>query len=145
MTIISAYQNGNTKVAIYDDGTKVRWYEGEPCPEFPESIDVKITNYCDLECSYCHESSHAAGAHGDLAVLLDKLEELPPGIELAIGGGNPLSHPSLVPFLRELKRRNFIANITVNQTHLRGLRWLMLVTALINDNLVKGVGVSVER
>lgn len=53
MTIISTYLNGNTTVTIEKDGTKTREYDNVPSPLHPESIDVKITNYCDMGCNYC--------------------------------------------------------------------------------------------
>mgnify|MGYP001501450975 CR=1 FL=1 len=51
--IISKYTNGNCKVVIYDNGTKTREFEGTPYVDHPETIDVKITDYCDLGCSFC--------------------------------------------------------------------------------------------
>lgn len=57
MEILNQYINGNTLVTIYNDGTKIREYNKDPQPEFPESIDLKITDYCDMGCPYCHESS----------------------------------------------------------------------------------------
>lgn len=47
------YENGNTTVSIYEDGTKIRQFEGIPTIYHPESLDVKITNYCDLGCKFC--------------------------------------------------------------------------------------------
>jgi hypothetical protein len=141
MDIISTYNNGNTSVTIYADGTKVREYEEHPHILHPESIDIKITNYCDLGCSYCHESSTKAGIHGDLSVLLNVIRELPSGVELAIGGGNPLSHPDLLFFLIELKSRGIIANLTVNQGHLK--MYDTLLKCLIAEDLVKGIGISI--
>lgn len=138
-----SYRNGNTNVSIFEDGTKVREYEGEPNPEHPESIDVKITDFCDLGCPYCHESSTLQGKHGDLERLMGVIGELPPGVELAIGGGNPLSHPGLKPFLTSLKGRGFICNLTVNQGHLT--RYRNLLEDLLRGNLVKGLGISVTR
>lgn len=141
MTTISKYKNGNTTVTIKSDGTKIREYEGIPIIEHPESIDVKITNYCDLGCKYCHESSTTEGNHADLDELLSVLSDLPPGVELAIGGGNPLSHPGIVDFLGKLKERGIIANITVNQGHLKP--YYNLIRELILNDLVKGVGISI--
>lgn len=57
MEQIAKYQNGNTTVIIMNDGTKIREYENAPEILHPESIDVKITDYCDMGCAYCHESS----------------------------------------------------------------------------------------
>jgi len=141
MTTINQYQNGNTTVTLYDDGTKIREYENIPKVVFPESIDVKITDYCDLGCSYCHESSTRAGIHGDLDELLKVLSVLPAGIEIAIGGGNPLSHPNLIEFLVELKRIGIIANITVNQGHLK--THVALITYLQDEGLIKAIGISI--
>jgi len=141
MNPIYNYQNGNTNVRIYPDGTKLRQYEGVAEIDHPESIDVKITNYCDLGCAYCHETSTTKGLHADLDVLLSILSPLPAGVELAIGGGNPLSHPDLIPFLKELKTRGIIANLTVNQGHLKPYKDLIL--SLISDDLVKGIGISI--
>ncbi len=141
METIATYENGNTKVSILRDGSKIREYEGDPVVLHPESIDVKITDYCDLGCSYCHESSTTAGAHADLDKLEEILAELPAGVELAIGGGNPLSHPHLVPFLEKMKVVGIICNITVNQGHLQTYR--NLLSELIVNDLVKGVGISI--
>ena len=141
MTTINTYQNGNTTVTLMSDGTKIREYEGVPAVVHPESIDVKITDYCDMGCAYCHESSTKAGVHGDLDVLLETIKDLPAGVELAIGGGNPLSHPDLIPFLQTLKGRGIVANITVNQGHLKTFQ--DMIVYLIKDELVKGVGISI--
>jgi len=135
------YQNGNTIVTILDDGTKTREYEGTPRPVFPESIDIKITNYCDLGCAYCHEMSTTAGTHADLGHLLDTLKGLSVGTELAIGGGNPLSHPSLAEFLKRLTELGFIANLTVNQGHVK--RYETDLVSLISKGYIKGLGISV--
>ena len=96
------YKNGNYNVYIdLDNGTKIR-KNNEDCfiPNTVESMDIKLTNRCTLgsNCVYCHEGSGPNGKHGDILSpsFLDKLH---PYTELAIGGGNPLSHPSLLPFL----------------------------------------------
>lgn len=141
MEQIAKYQNGNTTVTIMNDGTKIREYENAPEILHPESIDVKITDYCDMGCSYCHESSTTKGVHADLNKLLEVIAELPAGVELAIGGGNPLSHPNLVEFLQALKAKGIIANITVNQGHLK--TYQNMIVYLIKDELVKGVGISI--
>lgn len=143
MNQIAKYQNGNTTVTILSDGTKVREYEGVANILHPESIDVKITDYCDMGCAYCHESSTTKGVHGDLGKLLKVISELPKGVELAIGGGNPLSHPNLIAFLRELKLKGIIANLTVNQGHLKTYQDMLIF--LIEEDLVKGIGISITN
>jgi hypothetical protein len=138
--LLHSYLNGNSHVCLYEDGTKERTYNGIPDATHPESIDVKITNYCDAGCSYCHEKSTIAGSHGDLDVLTETLSCLPAGVEIAIGGGNPLSHPQLVPFLTAMKAQGLICNITINQKHLKEYKDLIL--SLIYQELVYGVGIS---
>lgn len=78
---------------IYEDGTKIQeWPDEEvPNPIYPNSFDLKITDYCDLGCKFCHEKSTTNGIHGDLSLMMDLVEQLPAGTEIAIGGGNPKS------------------------------------------------------
>ena len=99
--LLQKYENGNYTVFLYTDGTKEKITQ-EECfkAEFPDSIDLKISNYCDANCPMCHENSGTHGLHADLNASF--LSSLPAGIELAIGGGNPLSHPDLIPFLKRI-------------------------------------------
>lgn len=96
----------------------------------------------DMGCSFCHESSTREGLHGNLQDLCYILEDLPAGVELALGGGNPLAHPELIDFLDYCKHKGFIPNITVNQGHLK--RYQGLLTELIESKLVYGVGISIN-
>lgn len=140
---INEYTNGNVSVRIFEDGTKIREYEGTPNPVHPETIDVKVTNKCDLShiCTYCHEQSNNEGQHADLTVLSNFFKKNAfPGLELAIGGGDPLSHPKLILFLYDMKRLGVICNITINQLHLKK-HYSKLVT-LVDYELVKGIGIS---
>ncbi|MEG1564194.1 MAG: radical SAM protein, partial [Bacteroides sp.] len=115
--IIGEYINGNYKVSIYSDGTKIRENNLEfLIPSKPEAIDMKITDCCDIGCPYCHENSLPNGLHGDI-LNAKFIDTLLPYTEVAIGGGNPLSHPGLVEFLHVLKDKSVIANITINQKH----------------------------
>lgn len=142
MSKLYQYLNGNVGVTIKDDGTSIREYIGEAKPEFPCSIDVKITNFCDLGnyCLWCHEKSNLTGKHADIDELLECLGALPPGVELAIGGGNPLAHPELERFLGALKQRGIIANMTVNELHLK--KYEDVIERLLEDKLIWGLGIS---
>jgi hypothetical protein len=143
MDILYKYNNGNTIVTMYKDGTKVREYDDNvtPKPIFPESIDIKITDYCDMGCKYCHESSTTKGKHGDLDKLLEIIDVLPSGCEISIGGGNPLSHPNLISFLNRTKEKGIINNLTVNQGHL-GV-YFDTIKYLLENELIYGLGISV--
>lgn len=140
MKKLGCYQNGNYQVTIFDDGTKIRendfdWF----APEYPESMDIKITNFCDRGCPWCHENSTPDGSHGD--ILNSKfVDTLHPYTELAIGGGNPLSHPDLVPFLLKCKTLKLIPSMTVNQEHF--IKEFDLIQKLAEQKLIYGIGVS---
>lgn len=140
MSLLGTYQNGNYTVKIFDDGTKIRendldFFE----PDTVESMDIKITNSCDKMCPFCHEASTPGGKHGDI-MNLPFLDTLHPYTEMAIGGGNPLSHPDLIPFLKGLKERKLIPSMTVNQTHF--LKNAPLLFDLSEQGLLYGLGVS---
>lgn len=143
MKLLGEYKNGNYKVSLFDDGTKIRENDLDNLtPSFPENIDLKITDYCDRGCPFCHENSTVKGLHGDI-LNQDFIKTLSPYTELALGGGNPLDHPDLVEFLHELKDRNIIANITVNQKHFMDSQ--EFISFLVNEKLVHGLGVSVTE
>jgi len=53
-SVIGVYTNGNYNVAMLSDGTKIRsCKDGKMIPAFAESIDVKVTNKCDMNCKFC--------------------------------------------------------------------------------------------
>jgi organic radical activating enzyme len=85
----------------------------------PELVDLKITNYCDLNCPYCYQNSSSNGNHAtDINYILWKLESL--GVlEIAIGGGEPTTHPEFLSILKEIHDYNMVANFTT-----RSLKWL---------------------
>lgn len=140
MSILFRYKNGNYWVLIYSDGTKVRLTGGSGFrPEFPESIDLKITNRCDMGCPFCHEQSAPDGNHGTI-LGLPFYDTLRAGMELAIGGGNPLSHPDFETFLQEMKARGIICNLTVNWKHVDP----NYLDRLHEGGLIHGLGISVH-
>lgn len=158
MKCIGKYINGNYEVTIFDDGTKIRKNDLDFFkPDMPESMDIKITNFClgplkaitddegnilyykHVPCPMCHENSSPKGIHGQI-MHLKFIETLHPYTELAIGGGNPLMHPDLIPFLRKCKDLKLIPSITINQSDLAEQE--QLVRYLVNNKLIYGLGVS---
>jgi len=141
---LAVYQNGNHYVAIFDDGTKIKETIDPTADhftyEFAENSDIKITDYCDGGCIYCHENSTIKGIHGDLKKIEPMLDTLHEGTEMAVGGGNALAHPDLIWFLEKLKSKGVIANITINQRHLQPYK--NLICKLVAEKLVNGIGVS---
>lgn len=142
MKLIAIYTNGNYRVSLYDDGTKVRETidenDTEFISEFPESIDLKITNQCDLNCPMCHEDSCIDGKHGNINE--EFLKTIPAYTEVAIGGGNPLAHPNLIQLLELFKKNEVIANMTINQKHF--MKYPEVIETLLNKKLIHGLGIS---
>lgn len=142
--LIASYRNGGYEVSIHADGTKVRdLVDADVPPEHPEQMDLKITDWCDAGCHWCHEMSTKRGAHGDVDAMLGLLSGLPAGVEIAIGGGDPLSHPEFPRLARGLRDAGLIPSVTVNGRHLE--RSLPVLEGLIAEKAVFGVGVSFFR
>lgn len=138
------YKNGNYNVYIdLDTGTKIRkndldFFEADTI----ESMDIKITNMCDMGCPMCHENSTPSGKHGDI-LSPSFLDNLHPYTELAIGGGNPLEHPDIDEFLKRCKEKELICNITVNQTHF--IKNYDRIKNWVDNRFIYGVGVSFNK
>lgn len=143
MELLGRYRNGNYVTTILDDGTRIReTSDDEFIPDHTENMDIKITNCCSMSCPFCHEGSTPDGKHGD--ILNEKfIETLHPFQECAIGGGNILEHPDLIPFLEKLKEKKVIANITVNQIHFE--KEQELIKKLVDEKLIYGLGVSLVK
>jgi hypothetical protein len=139
--LLRSYEDGDFTVSIFADGTKVR--EGTGIAEFPESMDVKITNWCDAGCKWCHEGSTRAGKHGDLRVTTNLIKQLPAGVEIAIGGGHPLAHPDFARFVEELSDAGIICNVTINEKHFEGC--LPEIERLLSKGHIYGVGYSYSQ
>lgn len=136
------YKNGNYIVKFnLEDGTKIRETEDDEfIPDHAENMDIKLTNMCEgVGCKWCHEGSTPNGKHGD--ILNEKfIETLHPYQEAALGGGNILSHPDLIPFLHKLREQKVIANATVNQIHFEKNQ--DLIRKLVDEKLIYGLGIS---
>lgn len=140
MKLFGIYKNGNFTTKIFDDGTKIReTKDDEFIPAFAENMDIKISNYCDMGCQFCHEGSTREGKHGD--ILNEKfIETLHPYQEIALGGGDATSHPDLIPFLQKLQDKKVIVNMTVNQRHFEQKQ--DLIKRLVKEKMIYGIGVS---
>ena len=140
MKILGSYKNNDYTCTMFSDGTKIRWNDNDSFNAIkPESIDLKITNMCNMECGMCHENSTTNGKHGDI-LNLPFIDTMFPYSEIAIGGGNPLAHPDLVEFLENLKERKIIASMTVNQVHF--MYNIDFLKELTDKKLIYGLGIS---
>lgn len=141
------YSNGNAVVQIDEDGTRTIEYENELKLEYPLNIDIRVQTICPLGynpntgkaiCDFCHESATTDGTECDYDALLNKLSDLPQGIELAIGCN--IFTDGLYKFLKDCYNRGYICNLTVNQLSLKKSE-ILLINA-VNNCYVRGVGIS---
>ena len=142
--VLGRYKNGNYFVEIWDDGTKVRIQPDDNAdfiPAFAESCDVKITDKCDGKCPFCYENCTTLGKHGNLKNL-GIWNSLHPYTEMAING-NDLSHPELEDFLRLMKSKSIIVNMTVNQKHCE--KHFYKLAAWSEQKLIHGLGISLRN
>lgn len=144
MKILHQYQNGNTKVTLYDDGTKIReWPDGEESiVDLPESVDLKITNWCNMSsiCKYCHEQSNLNGKHADLDFMADIWDTSLVGSEIALGGGSTLHHPDIEKFLRRVTTHGCVPNVTINSLHIKSQA--EQIRQYQDEKMVYGIGIS---
>ena len=110
------------------DGTKIRFsFESPQTPEnpskstLPELLDIKLTNFCTNNCPFCYQNSNVNGKHSemssyDLAKMVSEMEVF----EVAIGGGEPLSHPNFIEYLRDFREMGIIPNFST-----KNIDWLM--------------------
>lgn len=140
--ILGSYKNGNYYVSILSDGSKIRsTNEDDFIPAFAESCDCKTTDRCDGACGFCYEGCTPVGKHGDI-LNYKFLDTLHPYTEMAING-NDMTHPDLIPFLKLLKKKKVIANLTVNQIHFE--KHQELIREIVDDGLIYGLGVSLRN
>lgn len=141
-TLLGKYTNGDYQVAIFDDGTKIRFNNKDTMTaDFPESIDMKISNRCDRGCPMCHECSVPDGELANLSHPL--LDSLHPYTELALGGGNVLEHPYLNSFLQRMKNQKVICNMTVHLDHFLYKYWD--IRTFQEEGKIHGVGISINK
>ncbi|MEA2065345.1 MAG: radical SAM protein [Patescibacteria group bacterium] len=82
----------------------------------PVLADINITNKCNLNCPHCYVSSNRNGkemSRQDLQLVLNECEKA--GVlQIAVGGGEPTLHPLFTDFLKEIRKRNIVPNVTSN-------------------------------
>lgn len=137
-------KNGNYYVGYDYCGNRVRvsLHRDKLIPEYPELIDLKITNRCRNSCNFCYTNSTSDGEHADLYFIESILSGLP-RTEFAIGGGNILLYPYLKDLFKFLKKQGHIINTTLHSFDAR--------TLITNPELhqlfktyVNGIGISVQ-
>lgn len=82
----------------------------------PTLVDFQITDHCPLDCPHCYAESTPAGRHGaldDILMALDQIAEVG-AFQLAIGGGEPLSHPHIGAILARCRALGMVPNLTTS-------------------------------
>lgn len=126
-------------------GIKARVSLNTDTPEYtkssmPELVDLKITDYCNAGCNFCYQSSTIRGKHAslsDLTYIISMLGDMDV-FEVAIGGGEPTSHPDFFEILKLLVDNGITPNFTTFSS-----KWTedkKLVQFIVEH--VGGIGVS---
>lgn len=152
----SVYKNGNYWVAfggMFEEGKRyctrgrIRFNvtkDDKLVPEWPELIDLKITDQCKFACPQCFMGSSPKGKHADLWFMKSLINEIPERVkvEFSIGGGNPLEYPEIGELLEHIHDKGHIANITIKADDIPTLIKDRKMSKMFKD-YVDGIGVSV--
>ncbi len=91
----------------------------------PRSISIMITDRCNLRCrmchySYCESPAFSLNQAGFMPLeLFQRILDTCPGKPfIGLTGGEPLLHPQVQDFIRELKHRGFYCSLTTNGSFL---------------------------
>ncbi len=142
MKLLGQYRNGTYFVSIYNDGTKVRMAPDDVfIPDFAENVDVQTSNRCNNNCSFCYAGCTPDGSFGKL-LGWRFLESLHPYTEMALNLNFPVQD-DFIDFLKYLKTKKVIANITVNQNHFE--QHEPYIKSLYEQDLIHGLGVSLVK
>lgn len=117
---LCVYDKENDDYVLQNDrnGNKVRFSfktnEETKKSSFPELVDLKITNHCGYGCTFCYQSSTKEGKHGGIEEIETALNLLAKSktMEIAIGGGEPTSHPEILRILQKTKSLNMLTCFT---------------------------------
>lgn len=138
--------NGNGYIELnIDNGTSIRTIlNDEPyVAEFPENIDMEISNKCTNGCAFCYAGCTPNGREANIKKFIEDknsfLYTLRPGTELALNGNEPL-HPELPLLLQFCKDRSIFANLTVRENTL--LQHQSQIENWLKNGLIHGIGIS---
>jgi organic radical activating enzyme len=107
------WYNGKTIRIALDNSKPITELD---CPEF---YDVKLTGKCEGNCSWCYMDSKETDNHYDnvlskIESFFEPLSKNERPFQVAIGGGEPTSHPDFIPTLKLFKQMGIEPNYTTN-------------------------------
>lgn len=148
----SVIKNGNYWIGYGWNGKlRFKTEKGECVPEYPELVDLRITNKCQHGCPFCFMDSNMKAKEADLKSLERIISCLSSGyrchydrrVEFSVGGGNVLLYPHLEELFKYMKNKGHIINTTINakdcETLLSDKKFYNIFT-----DYVSGIGVSVN-
>ncbi len=107
-----------------ENGHKIRFsFFNKVAPEksiSPELADIKITDFCPYNCSFCYQDSTIKGQHASMEsikFIADELEKAQV-FEICAGGGETTLHPNFVEILKLFKDKKIIPNFTTKNLNL---------------------------
>jgi hypothetical protein len=148
--ITEKIKNGNYYIlygSTYNQKEKVRLQVDsipDMIPEYPELVDMKITNACEHNCPFCYMSSTPNGKHANLEDIYGIIRKFKIKTEFALGGGNVLLHPDFDKIVSYIKINEHIANITIRYDDVKNINENNIIKNAIND-YVSGIGLSVQK
>jgi len=101
--------------------------EQRGAPQKLSMVHLKLTNQCNLRCSYCYARSGKRSkvlSWGDLEMIARDVAALSDSVAYVLSGGEPLLHPSVLDFAEKVKAAG-------NKVHL-----------LTNGSLIDGANVE---
>jgi hypothetical protein len=148
--ITEKIKNGNYYIlygSTYNQKEKVRLQVDsipDMIPEYPELVDMKITNACEHNCPFCYMSSTPNGKHANLDDIYEIISKFKIKTEFALGGGNVLLHPDFDKIVRYIKINEHIANITIRYDDVDTINNNETIKDAI-EKYVSGIGLSVQK
>lgn len=122
----------------------------DPTPVFetPLQIDVKITNKCDMGCSFCYQDSKNEPddiEYSQYNTLFEQYITILNPFEIAIGGGNPLEYKDLKSFCRHLNNKGISVHLTLNINHLTRREFVIEDFIRNYSEHVMALGISISK
>lgn len=113
-------------------------------PEYPELVDMKITNACEHKCPFCYMNSVSEGEHAKKEDIYRILRKFKIKTEFALGGGNVLLHPDFTSIVKHIHNKDHIVNITIRYDDTKTIENNNNIKRAIKK-YVSGIGISVQK
>jgi radical SAM protein with 4Fe4S-binding SPASM domain len=93
--------------------------ERRAVPQRLSMVHLKLTNQCNLRCSYCYAESGKPSdvlSWGDLENIANSVATLSDSVAYVLSGGEPLLHPSVLDFAEKVKAAGNRVHLLTNGT-----------------------------